>query len=154
MAPVNATRTWAASSSTAAAQTIFSTTSFTFNYSATGVGGTTGVSLVFGFSASSTCSSVTTITQTTTTLSAGSNLSTASFTPAANVNVPAGSFFCFTLTVTSLGAVNLTLNYDSASAQTNLSSSQTIFIPELALPAIGLALLVPGAARLRSRRRL
>ena len=151
LAPVNTTRTWATTSSTAAAQTVFTSTSFTFNYSTTGVGGSTGVNLVFGFSAASSCASVTTVAQTSTTLTSGSNLSTASFSPASNVTVPAGSFFCFKLTVTSIGVVDLTLNSDASSAQTNLSSTQTIFIPELALPLAIVALVLPAATRVRRR---
>jgi hypothetical protein len=68
------------------------------------------------------------------------------------VVVPTGSFFCFTITVTTISASNLTLNYDAATAQTNLSSTQTIFIPELVLPFVGLALLSPFAACWRRRR--
>jgi len=141
LAPVNATRTWSTSASTTAAQTIFSTTAFTFNYSTTGlVGNTTGVTLNFAFSASNNCTSPTTIAQSSTTLSIGTGLSTGSFSPTADVVVPTGSFFCFTITVTSISVSNLTLDYDAASAQTNLSSTQTIFIPELVLPFLGVAL--------------
>jgi cellulose synthase/poly-beta-1,6-N-acetylglucosamine synthase-like glycosyltransferase len=147
------TRTWATTSSTAAAQTIFSTTSFTFNYWTLGVGGTANVTLTFAFSSSGTCSSPTTIAQTTTTLASGSNLTTGAFSPSSNVSVPAGSFFCFTLAVNTLGLA-LTLDYDAGSSPTNLISTQTIFIPELVLPFLGLALLAPiGARRLPSRRK-
>jgi hypothetical protein len=66
--------------------------------------------------------------------------------------VPASSFFCFTLTVNSLGLA-LTLDYDASGSPTNLASTQTIFIPELVLPFVGLVLLAPiGARRLSSRR--
>lgn len=143
LAPAGTTQTWAATASTAAAQTIFASTTFVFNYSATGVGGSTGVTLTFAFSSSSACSSPTTIATLSTTLVAGTGLSTGSFSPSSNVSVPAGSFFCFTLTVTSLGAVNLTLDSDAASTPTNISSSQVIFIPERALPFVGLAALAP-----------
>jgi hypothetical protein len=146
------TRTWATTSSTTAAQTIFSTTSFTFNYTTTGVGGSANVTLTFAFSSSGTCSSPTTIAQTTTGLAAGTN-STGAFSPSSNVSVPAGSFFCLTLVVNSIGLVTLTLDYDASSSPTNLTSTQTIFIPELVLPFLGLALLAPiGARRLLHRR--
>src|SRR5712691_4897042 len=76
LAPVNAARTWSTTTSTTAAQTIFSTTAFNFNYSTTGlVGNTTGVTLNFAFSAASTCTSPTTIAQSSTTLSIGTGLS-------------------------------------------------------------------------------
>jgi cellulose synthase/poly-beta-1,6-N-acetylglucosamine synthase-like glycosyltransferase len=145
-------RTWATTSSTAAAQTIFSTTSLTFNYWTLGLGGTANVTLTYAFSSSGTCSSPTTIASTTTALASGSGLSTAAFSPSANVSVPASSFFCFTLTVNSLGLA-LTLDYDASGSPTNLASTQTIFIPELVLPFVGLVLLAPiGARRLSSRR--
>src|SRR5467141_1049679 len=88
-------RTWATTSTTAAAQTISSTTSFSFNYWTLGVGGSANVTLTFVFSSSNTCSSPTTIAQTTTTLASGANQTTGSFSPSSNINVPAGSFFCF-----------------------------------------------------------
>jgi hypothetical protein len=146
-------RTWATTSSTAAAQTISSTTSFTFNYWTLGVGGSANVTLTFAFSSSSTCLSPTTIAQTTTGLAAGSGLSTAAFSPSSDVSVPAGSFFCFTLLVNSIGVVTLTLDYDASGSPTNLSSMQTIFIPELVLPFLALAMLAPVGARRLSRRR-
>jgi cellulose synthase/poly-beta-1,6-N-acetylglucosamine synthase-like glycosyltransferase len=155
LAPVGTSRTWATTTSTAAAQTIGATTSFTFQYWTTGaVGGSTGVTLAFSYSASSTCSSPTTIAQSSTTLAVGSGLTTSSFSPSGDVSVPAGSFFCATLTVTSVGVITLTLNYDASSATTNLASTQTIFIPELLLPLAGLALLIPAVARLRRSPRL
>jgi cellulose synthase/poly-beta-1,6-N-acetylglucosamine synthase-like glycosyltransferase len=151
---VGNSRTWATTSSTAAAQTIFSTNAFTFNYWTLGIGGSANVTLTFAFSSSSTCSSPSNIAQTTTALAAGSGLSTAAFAPSSNVTVPAGSFFCFTIVVNSIGIVTLTLDYDATSSPTNLTSTEMIFIPELALPFVALALLAPiGARRLLSRRR-
>jgi hypothetical protein len=147
------TRTWATTASTAASQTISSSTSFTFNYWTLGVGGTANVTLTFAFSSSSTCSSPTTIAQTTTTLASGSNLTTGAFSPSANVSVPAGSFFCFTVTVNSIGLVTLTLDYDASGSPSNLISTQLIFIPELVMPFLGLALLAPIAVRRLSSRR-
>jgi hypothetical protein len=153
LAPVGATRTWSTTTATTNAQTIFASTAFAFQYWTTGAGGTTNVTLTFAYSSSSTCSSPTTIAQSSTTLLAGSGLTTPNFSPASNVTVPAGSFFCFTLTVTGLGGVNLTLDYDAASSPTNLTSTQTIFIPELVLPFVGLAFVAPAAMRLWRRRR-
>jgi hypothetical protein len=45
--------------------------------------------------------------------------------------------------------LNLTLDYDAAGSATNLASTETIFIPELVLPLLGLALLIPAATRRR-----
>ena len=147
-------RTWAATSTTAAAQTISSTTSFSFNYWTLGVGGSANVTLTFAFSSSNTCSSPTTIAQTATTLASGANQTTGSFSPSSNITVPAGSFFCFMLTVNSIGLITLTLDYDASSSPTNLISTQTIFIPELVLPFLALVLLAPiWARRLSSRRK-
>ena len=57
------------------------------------------------------------------------------------------------MAVNSLGLA-LTLDYDAAISPTNLVSTQTIFIPELVLPFLGLALLAPiGVRRLPSRRK-
>jgi hypothetical protein len=153
LAPVGASRTWATTTATTNAQTIFATASFSFQYWTTGVaGGTTGVTLTFAYSASSACTSPTTIAQENATLAVGSSLSTASFSPASDVSVPAGAFFCFTLAVTAIGAVNLTLDYDASSTPTNLASTQTIFIPELVLPFLGAALFLPAIAKLRRQR--
>lgn len=110
------------------------------------MGGTANVTLTFAFSASGTCSSRTTIAQTTTTLTSGANQTTGSFSPSSNVNVPAGSTFCFTVLVNSLGLA-LTLDYDAGGSPTNLVSTQMIFIPELVLPFIGVAVLAPIGAR-------
>jgi hypothetical protein len=66
--------------------------------------------------------------------------------------VPAGSFFCFTLLVTAIGAATLTLDYDASSSPTNLASTDVIFIPELVLPFLVLALLAPIGARRFVRR--
>ena len=97
---------------------------------------------------------MTTIAQATSvTLSSGSNLNTANFSPASNVTVPAGSFLCFSILVSSVAGGGVTLDYDAAANATNLVSSQTIFIPELLLPLLGAAPLAPllGRALRRSR---
>jgi hypothetical protein len=141
-----ASSTWATTASTSAAQTIFSTTGFMFNYWTIGVGGSANVTLTVAFSSAGACTSPTTIAQLTTGLASGSNLTTASFSPASDVVVPAGSFFCFTVAVNSLG-LSLTLDYDASGSPTNLISTQTIFIPESVLVFLGLALLIPVAVR-------
>ena len=67
--------------------------------------------------------------------------------------VPAGSYFCYTVDVTSVTNGGLTLQVDAAATPTALISSQIIFIPELVLPLVGLSLLAPFASRLRRRNR-
>jgi len=84
------------------------------------------------------------------TLSNGSNLTTATFSPSTNVTVPAGSYFCWNITTTSVASGGVTLDYDASASPSNIQSSQTISIPELALPLMGLALIVPLVVRRRS----
>jgi hypothetical protein len=86
-----------------------------------------------------------------TALVVGANQSTATFSPAASVVVPAGSYFCYTIGVTAVTGGGTTLDVDSSTTPTALISSQTIFIPEMVLPLVGLAALAPLAARLRRR---
>lgn len=94
------------------------------------------------------------IAQTTVTLThtTAAGLSTAPFSPSSAVTVPAGSFLCFSVDINSVTGGGLILSYDAAATPTNLGSSQTILIPELVLPLVGLSLLAPFASRLRRRR--
>jgi hypothetical protein len=148
MTVVNNTRTWNTTSSTAAAQTIFSSSTFTFNYWTTGAAGArSSATLTFAYSSSTSCSSPTTIATINTTLNLGSNLNAPSFSPASNVVVPAGSFFCWTMKVNSIASGGVTLSYDGATERTNINSSQTIFIPELVLGVAVLGLIAPLAVR-------
>ncbi|HEV2013944.1 MAG TPA: glycosyltransferase family 2 protein [Candidatus Dormibacteraeota bacterium] len=152
------TLTWPTTTETAASQTIFAGTTFQFNYWTVGAGATSNVTLTLGYqndgtpsgTSGASCDTPTTIATTTVTLTQGSNLNTATFTPAANVNVPAGSFFCFTITVNSVTSGGLTLHYDASTSATRLTSSQTIFIPEFALLLAGIALIAPRVRRIRT----
>jgi hypothetical protein len=47
----------------------------------------------------------------------------------------------------------LTLDVDAATTPTALSSSQTIFIPEMVLPLVGISVLIPLAGRVRRSHR-
>jgi hypothetical protein len=145
---------WATTSSTTSAQTIFTTDVFTFSFWAVRSNGTASpaISAVFGYSSSSTCSSVTTIatmpSYTFTVTTTDTNFTPPAFSPASDVSVPAGSFFCWTVTVQT--ADNKTsFEWDSSADNTNLNSTQTIFIPEMVLVFAGLALLLPlGVGRI------
>jgi glycosyltransferase involved in cell wall biosynthesis len=86
-------------------------------------------------------------------LGVGLNQFTPTWSPAGDVVVPAGSYFCYTVDVTSVTNGGLTLQVDAAATPTALISSSTIFIPELVLPLVGLSLLAPFASRLRRRNR-
>ena len=75
------------------------------------------------------------------------------FSPASNITVPTGSFFCWTITVATANT-NISFLWDATTTTTNLNSSQTIFIPELLLALVGLGVIIPLAARSRLRLRL
>jgi len=153
---LNASCKWATTTSTSAAQTIFTTDVFTFTFwaisSHTGTQ-TAVISAVFGYSSTSTCSTVTTIASMPNyTISLPTQTSTQlippTFSPASNVSVPTSSFFCWTITVQTKNS-NIQLQWDATSTATNLNSTQTIFIPESVLWLLALAVLIPLAARSR-----
>lgn len=127
-----ATRTWATTTPTAVAQTIPATDSFRFHYWS-GPGGTALTRLTFGYSPVSSCaSSVTKTIAATGTYSpiAGSANpdSTPSFSPASDVTVPAGVYFCWTITVTFVTGGGTTLYSDTSTDQTNFTSADAILI--------------------------
>ncbi len=70
-------------------------------------------------------------------------------TTSSNTSVPAGKFFCLTMSWVSGGPV--TLDYDKSSAPTNFHTPSVIFIPEYAVALLGLALLAPVLAGRRRR---
>jgi glycosyltransferase involved in cell wall biosynthesis len=73
-------------------------------------------------------------------------------TTVANVNVPAGKFFCLSITWNSGGPVNL--QYGRHNLQrTNFTTPQVIFIPEYGVGLLGLALVIPVSMKLWTRRR-
>ena len=73
-------------------------------------------------------------------------------TTVANVTVPAGKFMCLSITWNSGGPA--TLRYGNNNNQrTNFTTPQVIFIPEYGTALLGLALAIPLATRLWTRRR-
>jgi cellulose synthase/poly-beta-1,6-N-acetylglucosamine synthase-like glycosyltransferase len=73
-------------------------------------------------------------------------------TTVTNVTVPAGKFMCLRITWNSGGPA--TLRYGNNSFQrTNFTTPQVIFIPEYGAALLGLALAIPLATRLWTRRR-
>jgi 1,2-diacylglycerol 3-beta-glucosyltransferase len=73
-------------------------------------------------------------------------------TTVANVNVPAGKFICLSIAWTSGGPV--TLRYGNNNNQrTNFTTPSVIFIPEYGAALLGLALMIPVATKLWTRRR-
>ena len=72
-------------------------------------------------------------------------------TTVANVNVPAGKFMCLSITRNSGGPA--TLQYGRNNLQrTNFTTPQVIFIPEYGTALLGLALVIPLATQLWTRR--
>jgi hypothetical protein len=73
-------------------------------------------------------------------------------TTVSNVTVPAGKFMCLSITWNSGGPA--TLRYGNNNNQrTNFTTPQVIFIPEYGAALLGLALVIPVATRLWTRRR-
>jgi glycosyltransferase involved in cell wall biosynthesis len=71
-------------------------------------------------------------------------------TTVTNVNVPAGKFFCLSITWNSGGPVNF--QYGRHNLQrTNFTTPQVIFIPEYGVGLLGLALVIPVSMRLWTR---
>jgi 1,2-diacylglycerol 3-beta-glucosyltransferase len=74
-------------------------------------------------------------------------------TTVANVTVPASKFMCLSITWNSGGPV--TVRYGNNNNQrTNFTTPQVIFIPEYGAALLGLALVIPLATQLWSRRRV
>jgi hypothetical protein len=151
----NQTCTWATTTSTSAAQTILATDvlALTFWAEPTKSGNqTAAIDASFGYSSSSTCSSVTTIaTQGSFSFTLnGSNTWVQelppTFSPTSDVTVPAGSFFCLTITVTTANT-NVKFGWDNSTEHTMFQSTDTIFIPELGLLLAVFAFLLPVVSR-------
>ena len=124
--------------------------SYTFTYWVSGEGSASVVAaLSFGFSPSSSCAVIVPIAAWTATLVNGGGSSTSTSTPA--VVLPANSYLCWQITVVSVSKGGLDLRYDGNNQQTSIATP-SIVVPEHATPLIGLALLLPLAARWLIRR--
>jgi hypothetical protein len=66
----------------------------------------------------------------------------------ASQSIPASSYLCWEINVTSNSGNSFDLEYDTTTFTTNVSTP-TISVPELGLGLIGLGLLAPVAARRR-----
>ena len=150
---------WATTSSTTGSQIIVASDVFTFTFWASNSHSgsqTAAISAVFGYSSASTCTTVTTIASmpsfsfTLASLAGATQEIAPTFSPASNITVPTGSFFCWTITVATANT-NISFLWDATTTTTNLNSSQTIFIPELLLALVGLGIIIPLAARSRLR---
>ena len=124
--------------------------SYTFTYWVSGEGSASvTAALIFGYSATSSCTVIVPITAWTAALVNGSGSSTSTSTPA--VVLPANSYLCWQITVVSVSKGGLDLRYDGNNQQTSIATP-SIVVPEHATPLIGLALLLPLAARWLIRR--
>jgi hypothetical protein len=132
MTASGATRTWATTTTTTAAQTIPLTDSFTFHYWS-GPGGTVLTTLTFGYSPVSSCASAVTpiaVSTTMAAIAAGSlGNSTLSFSPTSDVFVPAGVHFCWKIRVNFITGGGTTLYSDAQAAPTNFTSTDMILSP-------------------------
>ena len=144
MTTVGATQTWATATAYPS-QTIPAGT-YTFTYWASGEGSAAVTALLtFGYSPSASCSGVIAILTWSAALNNGNGLVTSS-TTAAPTDLPANSYLCWTVTITSVTGGGLDLRYDSNNQQTSLSTP-AIVVPESVLPVFGLALFLPFATR-------
>jgi hypothetical protein len=143
-----ATATWATATQYPA-QTVPAGT-YTFTYWATGgVGASATVALTFGYSTAADCSGLTVIALASANVLTSGNANTASFIASVPTVLPASAYLCFTITVATVVAGGITLQYDAATEPTNLAT------PAITVPLEGLLLLVPAAlaAPLLARRR-
>jgi cellulose synthase/poly-beta-1,6-N-acetylglucosamine synthase-like glycosyltransferase len=132
------TATWA-STTTYPAQTI-PTGTYTFTYWATGgIGASATAALTFGYSSTQTCGTVTTIALASANVLTPGSGNTSTFIASVPTVLPGNEFLCFTISVASVAAGGITLDYDSASQPTNLGT------PAITVPALGLLLLAPCA---------
>jgi cellulose synthase/poly-beta-1,6-N-acetylglucosamine synthase-like glycosyltransferase len=143
-----------ASTSTTAAQTIFAGT-WSWQYWTTNPGANATVNWTFryGDNVGCTVNPVTIAAFVAVPVLVGQTAKTATLgTTVANVNVPAGKFMCLSITWNSGGAA--TLRYGNNNNQrTNFTTPQVIFIPEYGAALLGLALVIPVATQLWTRRR-
>ena len=124
--------------------------SYTLTYWVSGEGSASvTAALTLGSSASSSCAVIVPIAGWTATLVNGGGSSTSTSMPA--VVLPANSYLCWQVTVISVSKGGLDLRYDGNNQQTSIATP-SIVVPEHGTPLIGLALLLPLAARWLIRR--
>jgi len=124
--------------------------SYTLTYWVSGEGSASvTAALTLGSSASSSCAVIVPIAAWTATLVNGGGSSTSTSMPA--VVLPANSYLCWQVTVISVSKGGLDLRYDGNNQQTSIATP-SIVVPEHGTPLIGLALLLPLAARWLIRR--
>ena len=124
--------------------------SYTFLYWASGQGSSTVTALLtFGYSPSSSCTSIVPIASWTATLTNGNGSSTSASEP--SIILPANSYLCWNITVVAVAGGGLDLRYDSNNQQTSITTP-SIVVPEHGSPLIGLAILIPLAMQRWIRR--
>src|SRR5437763_12103863 len=124
--------------------------SYTLTYWVSGEGSSSvTASLIFGYSATSSCAAIVPIAAWTATLVNGSGSSTSTSMPA--VILATSSYLCWQITVVSVSKGGLDLRYDGNNQQTSIATP-SIVVPEHATALTGLTLLLPLAARWLIRR--
>ena len=126
--------------------------SYTFTYWTSGQGSATvTAALIFGYSLSSSCSTIVPIASWTADLQQGSGSSTSTSIPA--TPLPANSYLCWRLTVLATTGGGLDLRFDGNNQETSIATP-SIIVPEHASPLLGLAVLAPLAVAWWRRRTL
>jgi hypothetical protein len=148
LSSIGAADTWATPTAYPA-QTVAAGT-YTFTYWATGgVGASATVAMTFGYSPLASCGTVTPIGSAAANVLTPGNGNTSDFTVTVPVALPADSYLCFTITVGVVAGGGLSLDYDTASQPSNLSTP-TITVPVRGWPLLLVAaLVIPIAVRRR-----
>jgi len=136
---------------TVATQTVAAGT-YTFTYWTTACSGTCTVTatLTFGYSTTATCNSITALASWSASIVKGTSGGTTSTTTGSSATIPANSYLCWQIAVTATSGGGYSLEYDTSAFPTRIDTP-TITAPEFGLALLGLALVVPLAARRRLR---
>ena len=148
---------WSETSSNPSAQVVPAGNVYTFTYSDDG-GANVLATITFYYSVSTPCGAPTGTTNliswSATLLDNGGNpLSVNSPASVSPVTIPGGAFLCLWVQGHTLSGQE-NLNYNDTNHPGEISSADTLFVPELALGLVGLALIAPFATRLVRRRRM
>jgi hypothetical protein len=117
------TLAWVSSSSSSGPAPFTTSDVFVFNYSGSGSAITAQLRMSYGASQGAACSGTQIISWTATLVASAGQHQSSPGSPGSNITAPTGSFFCFQVTQTSVGSYSI--GYDSTSAPTNLSVTNT-----------------------------
>jgi hypothetical protein len=114
---------WVSSSASSGPQPFSTSDVFVFNYTGTGSAITAQLQETYASTQGAACSGTQIVSWTTTFVALAGQHQSSPGSPSSNLTAPTGSFFCFQITQTSTGAYSI--GYDSTTAPTNLSDTQT-----------------------------